>query len=132
MLAEDEAARSAHRHRRPGPPRGTFEAPESPTQDTPACRLCLAVLNQAPLSLRSACRFTGPKKTAGAKSVSGLRGQTRAVSTREVPVVCRLFSEGPGPTGRPMARGGADTLRGQRFLGVLPTSQCDREKPSAP
>lgn len=84
------------------------------------------------LSLRSACRFTGPKKTAGAKSVSGLRGQTREVSTREVPVVCRLFSEGPGPMGRPMARGGADTLRGQRFLGVLPTSQCDREKPSAP
>lgn len=47
-------------------------------------------------------------------------------------MVCRLFSRGPGPTGRPMARGGADTLRGQGFLGALPTSQCDREKSSAP
>lgn len=37
--------------------------------------------------------------------MSGLRGQTGAVITREGPAVCRLFSEGPGPVGRLMARG---------------------------
>ena len=86
------------------PAPGNFLGPRESIQDTLVCPVCSAVLNQASLFLRSACPFTGPKKTGGAHRESGLRGQTGAVITRVVPVVCRLFSEGPGPTGRLMAR----------------------------